>query len=85
MAANSDLPPTHTIKPIDPPPASDQPTTAMLKGDIDSGRTGDKVRYSIRASRLWVRTMRQLAGHLLSGSLWPSTMRQFSGGSETGA
>lgn len=27
---------------MDPPPPSDNPTTAMLKGDIDSGRTGDK-------------------------------------------
>ena len=25
------------------PPASDRPTTAMLKADIDSGATGDKV------------------------------------------
>jgi hypothetical protein len=38
----SDLPPTHTIKPIDSPPDSPQPTAAQLKGDIDSGRTGDK-------------------------------------------
>jgi hypothetical protein len=43
MATNSDIPPTHTIKPVDPPPPSDQPTSAMLKDDIDSGRTGDKV------------------------------------------
>ena len=43
MAANPDVPPTHTIKPVDPPPPSDQPTSAMLKADIDSGRTGDKV------------------------------------------
>jgi hypothetical protein len=37
-----EIPPTHTAKPMDPPPASAKPTTAMLKGDIDSGRTGDK-------------------------------------------
>lgn len=43
MAARSDIPPTRTIQPIDPPPASADPTTAMLKADIDSGRTGDKV------------------------------------------
>ena len=43
MATNSDIPPTHTIKPVDPPPPSDQPTTAMLKAEINSGRTGDKV------------------------------------------
>ncbi len=42
MTDHRDLPPTHTTKPMDPPPASDRPTTAMLKGDIDSGRTGDK-------------------------------------------
>jgi hypothetical protein len=41
--ANSDLPPTRTIKPIDPPPPSERPTSAMLKGDIDSGATGDKM------------------------------------------
>jgi hypothetical protein len=38
----SDIPPTRTIEPMDPPPPSDRPTSAMLKGDIDSGRTGDK-------------------------------------------
>jgi hypothetical protein len=43
MASNSETPPTHTIQPIDPPPLSNQPTSAMLKADIDSGRTGDKV------------------------------------------
>jgi hypothetical protein len=43
VATNSDVPPTPTVKPVDPPPPSDQPTSAMLKADIDSGRTGDKV------------------------------------------
>jgi hypothetical protein len=43
MTTNPDVPPTHTVKPVDPPPPSDQPTAAMLKADIDSGRTGDKV------------------------------------------
>jgi hypothetical protein len=38
----SDIPPTHTINPIDQPPDSDSPTAAMLKADIDSGATGDK-------------------------------------------
>ncbi|MGY2052015.1 hypothetical protein [Methylobacterium sp. JK268] len=37
----TDLPPTHTIKPMAPPPAEGA-TTAQLKADIDSGRTGDK-------------------------------------------
>ena len=43
MTADSDVPPAYTIKPVAPPPPSDQPTTAMLKADIDSGRTGDKI------------------------------------------
>ena len=43
MAANPDVPPAQTIKPVDPPPPSAQPTSAMLKADIDSGRTGDKI------------------------------------------
>lgn len=38
----TDIPPTRTVEPMDPPPASDRPTSAMLQGDIDSGRTGDK-------------------------------------------
>ena len=42
MATNPDLPRTHTIKPVDAPPESDNPTTAQLKADIDSGATGDK-------------------------------------------
>jgi hypothetical protein len=42
LAAQPDIPPTRTIEPIDAPPDSADPTSAMLKGDIDSGRTGDK-------------------------------------------
>ncbi len=42
LTDHSDIPPTHTIKPMDPPPPSGHPTVAMLQGDIDSGRTGDK-------------------------------------------
>ena len=42
MANHSDMPPTRTIKPMDTPLDSAKPTSAMLKGDIDSGRTGDK-------------------------------------------
>lgn len=42
LASRSDVPPTHTVDSVEPPPASDRPTSAMLKGDIDSGRTGDK-------------------------------------------
>ncbi|RVU18177.1 hypothetical protein [Methylobacterium oryzihabitans] len=39
----SDVPPTRTIEPIDTPPDGGRPTSAQLKADIDSGRTGDKV------------------------------------------
>lgn len=42
MAARSDIPPTHTVEPMEPPPDSGQPNAATLKGDINSGRTGDK-------------------------------------------
>ncbi|MCB8822429.1 hypothetical protein [Microvirga rosea] len=42
MTDHSDVPPTRTVKPVDAPPPSGHPTTAMLKADIDSGRTGDK-------------------------------------------
>ena len=43
MERRNDLPPSQTIRPMDAPPDSDTPTTAQLKADIDSGRTGDKV------------------------------------------
>jgi len=36
------VPRTHTIKPMDAPPMNEGSTTAQLKGDINSGRTGDK-------------------------------------------
>jgi len=39
---HADIPPTRTIKPMDAPPQNEGSTTAQLKGDIDSGRTGDK-------------------------------------------
>ena len=42
MTNHSDVPATRTIEPMDTPPDSANPTSAMLKGDIDSGRTGDK-------------------------------------------
>lgn len=37
-----DIPRTHTIKPVEAPPMNAGSTTAQLKGDINSGRTGDK-------------------------------------------
>ena len=42
IMTTSDIPPTHTINPIDQPPDSDSPTAAMLKADINSGASGDK-------------------------------------------
>ena len=39
----SELPPTPTVEPVAAPPLHDaRPTSAQLKGDIESGRTGDK-------------------------------------------
>jgi hypothetical protein len=42
VSFDKDLPPTRTIEPMKAPPDSARPSSAMLKGDIDSGRTGDK-------------------------------------------
>src|SRR4051794_7243236 len=44
MAFKSDVPPHGSAQPFDPPTPSDdpRPNVAMLKGDIESGRTGDK-------------------------------------------
>lgn len=39
---HADIPPTRTVKPMDAPPLTEGSTTAQLKGDINSGRTGDK-------------------------------------------
>ena len=46
MAFKSEQPPHGSAKPIQPPAPVDDPTpnVAMLKGDIDTGRTGDKNR-----------------------------------------
>ena len=41
----SENPPSPGDIRVDAPPSSDNPTTAMLKADIDSGRTGDKVAH----------------------------------------
>jgi hypothetical protein len=42
MARDRDTLPATTIKDVKPSPASPCPTTAALKAEIDSGRTGDK-------------------------------------------
>jgi hypothetical protein len=39
---HTNIPRTHTIKPMESPPMTEGSTTAQLKGDINSGRTGDK-------------------------------------------
>lgn len=43
MALRSEDPPAPGNIDIRTPPDSAKPTTAMLKADIDSGRTGDKI------------------------------------------
>lgn len=43
--AKHDTPPAPGSIHVDAPPDSPSPTTAMLKADIDSGRTGDKVEH----------------------------------------
>ena len=49
----SEDPPSPADIPAPQPPGSDKPTTAMLKADIDSGRTGDKVdHYDVGLSQL---------------------------------
>src|ERR1700712_494611 len=45
MVLRSEDPPTPGNIAVEAPPNSDKPTTAMLKADIDSGRTGDKVAH----------------------------------------
>jgi hypothetical protein len=42
MATLPDIPPARSAEPMASPPDAADPTTAMLKADIDSGRTGDK-------------------------------------------
>ncbi|WP_142586267.1 hypothetical protein [Methylobacterium symbioticum] len=43
MVFRSEDPPPPASIPAQRPPASTHPTSAMLKGDIDSGATGEKV------------------------------------------
>ena len=44
MSFDTDVPPHKSAQPMDPPPAdAERPNMAMLKADIDSCRTGDKV------------------------------------------
>lgn len=38
-----DIPPTRTVKHMEKPPDSDSSNVLQLKGDIDSGATGDKI------------------------------------------
>ena len=42
MTTDRDTAPTGTIQSMEAPSDAARPTTAMLKGDVDSGRTGDK-------------------------------------------
>ena len=45
MVFRSEDPPPPADIPVQRPPPSDKPTSAMLKADIDSGSTGDKVEH----------------------------------------
>ncbi|KQO59296.1 MULTISPECIES: hypothetical protein [unclassified Methylobacterium] len=45
MVLRSEDPPAPGNIAVETPPDSREPTTAMLKADIDSGRTGDKVSH----------------------------------------
>ena len=45
MALRSEDPPAPGNLAVETPPDSRAPTTAMLKADIDSGRTGDKIAH----------------------------------------
>lgn len=45
MVLRSETPPPPANLAVDEPGPSDRPTTAMLKADIDSGATGDKVEH----------------------------------------
>lgn len=45
MTLRSETPPAPADLDFGRPPASDDPTSAQLKGDIDSGGTGDKVSH----------------------------------------
>ncbi len=62
MILRSETPPSPGNLSVEAPPASDRPTTAMLKADIDSGATGDKVKaYDPGLSQLG--TDDEAAGH----------------------
>lgn len=62
MTLRSEDPPPPGNIAVAPPPNSERPTTAMLKADIDSGRTGDKVgHYDPGLSQLG--TDDEAAGH----------------------
>ena len=50
---HADIPPTRTVKPMDAPPLTEGSTTAQLKGDIDSGRTGTVVHFTKVDSGTW--------------------------------
>ncbi|MGU3539209.1 hypothetical protein [Methylobacterium sp. A54F] len=45
MVLRSETPPTPADLEVASPPETERPTTAQLKADIDSGRSGDKVKH----------------------------------------
>ncbi|WP_419953003.1 hypothetical protein [Methylobacterium sp.] len=53
MGLRSETPPPPADLAVESPTDSDRPTSAMLKADIDSGRTGDKIpHYDVGLSPL---------------------------------
>ena len=81
MERRNDLPPTQTIRPMDAPPDSSSPTTAQLKADIDSGRTGDKIAFSTLGFHRSEPTTRPPAPRLSQvGSGWPAGWRTCNAG-----
>ena len=65
MSIDRDMVPHQSALPIDTPPPSDTPTTAMLKADINSGATGDKTEV-FDPGMAMLGTCEEAGGHALS-------------------
>lgn len=66
MTIDRNIPQQQALKPMDgPPPPSEAPTAAMLKADIDSGATGDKVE-GFDPGMAMLGTCEEAGGHPLS-------------------
>ncbi len=65
VSIDRDMVPHQSALPIDTPPPSDTPTTAMLKADINSGATGDKTEV-FDPGMAMLGTCEEAGGHALS-------------------